>query len=139
MLQGVAGNEIIAAYHQPSRPLTNKPVNWYTDRWTQVGDNASMPGAAHAIDAYQSDLVVEDGAYMRVKQLQLGYTFDNDILEKAHLKKLRLYISMDNYFTFTKFSGLDPEAGSFSDNSVGVDRGFYPIPREVMFGLSVDF
>jgi TonB-linked SusC/RagA family outer membrane protein len=139
MLQGVSGNEIIAAYHQPSRPLTNKPVNWYTDRWIQAGDNASMPGAANAIDAYQSDLVVEDGSYMRIKQLQLGYTFANELIEKAHLKKLRLYISMDNYFTFTKFSGLDPEAGSFSDNSIGVDRGFYPIPREVMFGLSVDF
>jgi hypothetical protein len=60
-------------------------------------------------------------------------------MEKAHLKKLRLYVSMDNYFTITKFSGLDPEAGSFSDNSIGVDRGFYPIPREIMFGLSVDF
>ena len=139
MLQGVSGNEIIAAYHQPSRPLTNNPVNWYTDRWIQAGDNASMPGAANAIDAYQSDLVVEDGSYMRIKQLQLGYTFANELIEKAHLKKLRLYISMDNYFTFTKFSGLDPEAGSFSDNSIGVDRGFYPIPREVMFGLSVDF
>jgi len=139
MLQGVSGNEIIAAYHQPSRPFTNKPVNWYTDRWSQPGDVASMPGAANAIDAYQSDLVVEDGSYMRIKQMQLGYTFADDLMEKAHLKKLRLYISMDNYFTFTKFSGLDPEAGSFSDNSIGVDRGFYPIPREIMFGLSVDF
>ncbi|MFD1293332.1 SusC/RagA family TonB-linked outer membrane protein [Lutibacter holmesii] len=139
MFQGVSGNEIIAAYHQPSRPFTNKPVNWYTDRWTQPGDVASMPGAANAIDAYQSDLVVEDGSYMRIKQMQLGYTFKDQLIEKAHLKKLRLYISMDNYFTFTKFSGLDPEAGSFSDNSIGVDRGFYPIPREIMFGLSVDF
>ena len=139
MLQGVSGNQIIAGYHQPSRPFTNKPVNWYTDRWTQVGDVASMPGAANAIDAYQSDLVVEDGSYMRIKQLQLGYTFADELIEKAHLKRLRLYISMDNYFTFTKYSGLDPEAGSFSDNSIGVDRGFYPIPREIMFGLSVDF
>jgi len=139
MLQGVSGNQIIAGYHQPSRPFTNKPVNWYTDRWSQPGDIASMPGAANAIDAYQSDLVVEDGSYMRIKQMQLGYTFADDLMEKAHLKRLRLYISMDNYFTFTKFSGLDPEAGSFSDNSIGVDRGFYPIPREIMFGLSVDF
>ena len=139
MLQGVAGNEIIAGYHQPSRPFTNKAVHWYTDRWTQAGDVASMPGAANAVDAYQSDLVVEDGSYMRIKQLQLGYTFADQLMEKAHLKRLRLFISMDNYFTFTKFSGLDPEAGSFSDNSIGVDRGFYPIPREIMFGLSVDF
>ena len=85
-------DEIIAAYHQPSRPLTNKPVNWYTDRWIQAGDNAAMPGAANAIDAYQSDLVVEDGSYMRIKQLQLGYTFANELIEKAHLKKLILMI-----------------------------------------------
>jgi len=139
MFQGVSGNQIIAGYHQPSRPLTNKPLHWYTDRWTQAGDVASMPGAANAIDAYQSDLVVENGSYMRIKQLQLGYTFADEMMESIHLKRLRLYISMDNYFTFTKFSGLDPEAGSFSDNSIGVDRGFYPIPREIMFGLSVDF
>ena len=139
MFQGVAGNEIIAGYHQPSRPLTNKPVNWFTDRWTQVGDVASMPGAAHAIDAYQSDLVVEDGSYMRIKQIQLGYSFAEKLIKPISLKRLRVYVSMDNYFTFTKFSGLDPEAGSFSDNSIGVDRGFYPIPREIMFGLSVDF
>jgi len=139
MLQGVSGNQIIAAYHQPSRPFTNKPVHWFNNRWTGAGDNASMPGAANAIDAYQSDLVVEDGAYMRIKQIQLGYTFADELIEKISLKKLRLYISMDNYFTFTKFSGLDPEAGSFDDNSIGVDRGFYPIPREIMFGLSVDF
>ena len=139
MFQGVSGNQIIAGYHQPSRPFTNKPVHWYNDRWTQAGDNASMPGAANAIDAYQSDLVVEDGSYMRIKQLQLGYTFAEEMMESIHLNRLRLYISMDNYFTFTKFSGIDPEAGSFSDNSIGVDRGFYPIPREIMFGLSVDF
>jgi len=139
MLQGVSGNQIIAAYHQPSRPFTNKAVNWYSDRWTPENTDASMPGAANAIDAYQSDLVVEDGAYMRIKQVQLGYTFADELMEKISLKRLRIYISMDNYFTFTKYSGLDPEAGSFSDNSVGVDRGFYPIPREIMFGLSVDF
>ncbi|MDW5288027.1 TonB-dependent receptor [Formosa sp. PL04] len=139
MFQGVSGNQIIAAYNQPSRPLTNKEVSWFDNRWTQPGDVASMPGAAYVADAYQSDLVVEDGSYMRIKQLQLGYTFANELVQRAHLKRLRLYISMDNYFTFTKYSGLDPEAGSFEDNSVGVDRGFYPIPREIMFGLSVDF
>lgn len=139
MLQGVSGNEIVATYHQASRPFTNKPVEWFNNRWTQPGDNASMPGAANAIDAYQSDLVVEDGSYMRIKQLQLGYTFAEELMESIHIDKLRIYVSMDNYFTFTGFSGLDPEAGSFSDNSIGVDRGFYPIPREIMFGLSVNF
>jgi hypothetical protein len=139
MFQGVSGNQIFAAYHQPSRIYTNKPINWYEDRWIQPGDVASMPGAASASDAYQTDLVVEDGGYMRIKQMQLGYSFGDDLMEQIKLKRLRVYISLDNYVTFTKFTGLDPEAGSFQNNSIGVDRGYYPTPREVMFGLSVDF
>lgn len=139
MFQGTKGNDIFAAYHQPSRPITNKPVEYFTGRWKQAGDNASFPGAGNILDAYQTDLMVEDGSYMRIKQIQIGYNFPQEIAEKLKLKKLRAYISLDDYFTFTKFNGLDPESGSFSDNSIGIDRGFYPIPAKSLFGLSIEF
>lgn len=76
---------------------------------------------------------------MRIKQLQLGYTLPSDLTGKLKLNRLRTYISLDDYFTFTKYNGLDPEAGSFSDNSIGVDRGFYPIPSKILLGLSLEF
>ncbi len=137
--QGTSGNDIFAAYHQPSRPITNKPIEFYNGRWQQPGDIATYPSAANATTAYDTDLVVQDGSYMRIKQIQLGYNFSSDIINKLRMKNLRAYISLDDYFTFTKYNGLDPEAGSFSDNSIGVDRGFYPIPSKILLGLSVEF
>ena len=137
--QGTQGNDIFAAYHQPSRPITNKPIEFFNGRWQQPGDNASYPSAANATSAYDTDLVVQDGSYMRIKQLQLGYTLPSDLTGKLKLNRLRTYISLDDYFTFTKYNGLDPEAGSFSDNSIGVDRGFYPIPSKILLGLSLEF
>ena len=137
--QGTQGNDIFAAYHQPSRPITNKPVQFFEGRWQQAGDNATFPSAANATTSYDTDLMVEDGSYMRIKQIQLAYNFPSDIAEKIKLKKLRTYVSFDDFFTFTKYSGLDPEAGSFSDNSIGVDRGFYPIPAKILLGLSLEF
>jgi TonB-linked SusC/RagA family outer membrane protein len=139
MFQGTQGNDIFAAYHQPSRPLTNKPIEYFTGRWQQAGDNASFPSAGNIADAYETDLMIQDGSYMRIKQIQFGYNFPQEVAEKLKLKKLRAYISLDDYFTFTKYKGLDPEAGSFTDNSIGVDRGFYPIPAKSLFGLSIEF
>lgn len=138
--QGTIGNDIMATYHQPSRPLTNKPVHFFNDRWTGPGDNdASFPGAGSVIQSYDTDLVVEDGSYMRIKQLQLGYTLPASFSEKLKLDNFRIYVSLDDYFTFTKFKGLDPEIGNFNFNSIGVDRGFYPTAARAIFGLSAQF
>ncbi|PKV52904.1 TonB-linked SusC/RagA family outer membrane protein [Aquimarina sp. MAR_2010_214] len=139
LLQGTYGNDIFAGYHQPSRPITNKPIDYYNNRWQQPGDIASFPGAANIADAYNTDLMVEDGSYMRIKQLQIGYNFPLKITNKLSLGKFRVYVSLDDYFTFTKYNGLDPEAGSYENNSQGIDRGFYPIPGKALFGLSVGF
>ncbi|WP_066223496.1 SusC/RagA family TonB-linked outer membrane protein [Formosa haliotis] len=139
MLQGVSGNEIFSAYHQPSRPITNKPVEYYNGRWTGPGDaNATYPGASSINQAYDTDLMIQDGSYMRIKQIQLGYTLPLNVVEKIKLKRIRAYISLDDFFTITDYEGLDPESGSFTDNSQGVDRGFYPVAAKVIFGLSVD-
>lgn len=137
--QGTQGNDIFEAYHQTSRPLTNHPIEFFTGRWQQAGDIASYPAAQYATSAYDTDLVVKDGSYMRIKQIQLGYNFSNEVSNKLKLKKLRTYISLDDYFTFTKYNGLDPEAGSFADNSIGVDRGYYPVAAKVLLGLSLEF
>lgn len=137
--QGTIGNEIMSTYHQPSRPITNKPLHFFTERWTQPGDNASYPGAGNEIASYDTDLVVENGSYMRIKQLQLGYTLPASFSEKLKLDNFRVYVSLDDFFTFTKYRGLDPEIGNFGFNSIGVDRGFYPTAARAIFGLSFGF
>ncbi len=81
--------------------------------------------------------MVFDGSYARIRQLQLGYTLPKAVLSRASFKNLRIYATLDNYFTFTNYPGLDPEVGS--GNGVGIDRGAYPIPRKAMLGLQFNF
>lgn len=137
--QGSIGNDIMSTYHQPSRPITNKPLHFYTQRWKSPGDNASFPGAANVISSYDTDLMVESGSFMRIKQIQFGYTLPSKIANKMKVANLRMYVSLDDYFTFTGYKGLDPEVGNFGFNSIGVDRGFYPTAAKTVFGLSIDF
>lgn len=138
--QGTIGNDLIATYHQPSRPITNKPLHFYTGRWTGPGDtDAVFPSSANIATSYDTDLMVEDGSYMRIKQIQFGYTLPEGITAKLHLDYIRFYVSLDDYFTFTNYKGLDPEIGNFGFNGIGVDRGFYPTPARTMFGFSLNF
>ncbi|MGQ1890336.1 SusC/RagA family TonB-linked outer membrane protein [Thermophagus sp. OGC60D27] len=139
-LQGTKGNDIYTAWYRPDRPLSNKPKYFYTDRWTPQNTNASMPkpdGSSEYI--YRSDLMVQDGSYMRIKQIQLGYSLPQSLINNWGISNTRVFISLDDYFTFTDYEGLDPEAGSSNSQSQGVDRGVYPIPRKMMFGISVNF
>ena len=112
-------------------------------------DKASNP---NGLDAryYQSDLLVFDGSYIKIRQIQLGYSIPKSVFGDK-INKLRVYVSLDNYFTFTKYEGMDPEAGSVDPNpwtigdakgigrSQGVDRGAYPLPKKIMFGCSLAF
>jgi hypothetical protein len=58
---------------------------------------------------------------------------------KAKIRNARVYVSLDDFFTFTKYPGLDPEGGSGGDNSIGIDRGVYPLARKAMFGVQFSF
>jgi hypothetical protein len=93
-----------------------------------------------------SNFYVEDGSYARLRNLQLGYTFSKGISNAMHMASLRLYISGQNLFTFTKYSGLDPEIGygrSYTDASSalnrGVDLGNYPTSRTYLVGANIAF
>jgi TonB-linked SusC/RagA family outer membrane protein len=139
-LQGTQGNEIYTAWFRPDRPTSNKPTYFYEDRWTESNTDASMPRANGDSEyIYRSDLMVQDGSYIRIKQIQLGYSLPKQIIGQIGLSRVRVYSSLDDFFTFTNYEGLDPEAGSTNNLSQGIDRGVYPIPRKVMFGLSVNF
>lgn len=138
--QGVSGNDIFMAWYRTDRAGSNKPAYLFEDRWTPTNTGASSPRADNSSDyVYRSDLMVSNGSYMRIKQIQLGYTIANSITSKIGVGSLRAYVSLDDYFTFTKYKGLDPEAGSNNNQSQGVDRGLYPIAAKLLFGLSASF
>ncbi|MBN9299594.1 MAG: TonB-dependent receptor [Filimonas sp.] len=139
-LQGQSGNDILMGFNRTDRPTANKPEFFYNDRWTGDGStNKWFAPNTSSIYVYNSDMMIFKGSYARIRQLQLGYTFPKSLMDKAYLHNVRVYVSLDDFFTFTKYPGLDPEAGSSKDNSLGIDRGVYPIPRKAMVGLTLSF
>ncbi len=134
------GNDIYRAYER-NLNYTNRFAATL-DRWTGEGTSNSEPRVTF-VDTNNnrraSDRYIEDGSYFRVKNIQLGYTLPQSVYDQTGLSSVRLYAQVKNAFTFTDYSGYDPEisAGSFSDT--GIDRGTYPIPRIWAMGVNVKF
>jgi len=86
-----------------------------------------------------SDRYIEDGSYLRLKNLTLGYTLPKDLVSKIGLENVRAYVNIQNVFTITKYTGYDPEIGasSASANVYGLDNGRYPSPSTCSFGLNI--
>lgn len=139
-LQGSFGGENFMALARTDLAYSNRPSFFYNDRWTGEGSTNSFPRASSNDPyTYTSDLMVQDASYVKIKQIQLGYNFKPELIKKLGMSSLRLYLSLDDYFTFTKYKGIDPEVGSFNNNSQGIDRGLYPTASRFMSGLSVTF
>jgi TonB-dependent starch-binding outer membrane protein SusC len=99
--------------------------------------NATLPKLdQNDISQRPSTAFLEDGSYLRLKNLRLGYTIPGNVLERAQIKKLSFYVQVSNVFTLTGYSGLDPEI-NLSGVSMGLDRGAWPTPRQVMFGVNL--
>ncbi len=99
--------------------------------------NASLPKLDQdPISQEPSTAFIEDGSYLRMKNLRLGYTLPSSILERAQIKSLGLYVQVTNVFTLTKYSGLDPEI-NLSGADMGLDLGHWPTPRQVTFGINL--
>jgi TonB-linked SusC/RagA family outer membrane protein len=154
--QGSYGNEIFNATKfytahfyaesyggKPNNPLSNlQDLSWtpeHQDRlYPQIKTNDFN-------DNYRaSDFYIEDGSYLRLKTLQIGYTFPQDFLSKLKIRTFRIYMGGYNLLTFTKYTGLDPEIGKDVSNTsnnlfFGVDRGNYPMARSYSFGLVAGF
>ena len=86
-----------------------------------------------------SDLYIESGSYLRLKNIQLGYSLSKKILDKIKVSAWRFYVSAENLVTFTKYSGADPEIGAMGSFDIGIDRGVYPQARTFRFGTSITF
>jgi hypothetical protein len=83
-----------------------------------------------------SSALVEDGSFLRLKNVRLGYTLPASVLSKLQVQNVRVYAQVTNLFTITKYSGLDPELNS-SGSYMGLDQGAWPTPRQFMFGLTI--
>lgn len=142
------GGEIVNTMYQSlysSRMFeTNISRDMALNHWSPENSNSNLPRLNKADlngnDNY-SDLWVENGSYLRIKQVQLGYTLPKTWTLKAGIKSLRLYAAVDNLYTFTKYSGLDPELFGLYGNPFyyGIDMVNYPQPRTYSFGLNLIF
>jgi TonB-linked SusC/RagA family outer membrane protein len=136
---GNAGNKIVQSY----RNQVSKYANYTTailNRWTGEGTSNTMPAVSNTNRNWQfSDLYIQDGDFLRISNITLGYDFAKLINIKA-ISQARLYAQVQNAFTFTKYDGMDPEIGyGTSDWVSGVDVGYYPRPRTFLFGVNLSF
>lgn len=133
------GNDMVRNYE---RTLTDvNRMNYTLDRWTGEGTSNSVPRVTTGATANTvfSDYYVEDASYLRIQNVQLGYTINPDYTQRAGITKLRIYAGVNNLYTFTKYRGFDPGASSGQPLSSGIDFGFYPVPRTYLFGLNLNF
>lgn len=133
------GNEIVRNYER-NQQLVNKPI-WYLDRWTGTGSTNSAPRQTIGTNGNTvfSDYYVEDGSFVRLQNVQLGYTFSNDASKNSMFDKFRVYVSASNLFTLTKYRGYDPTVGTGAPIGGGIDQGIYPSASTFLLGINVKF
>ena len=131
------GNEIVRNYER-NQPLTNRSA-YFLNRWTGEGstDSFHRVNTGANSNGLFSDFYVEDASYLRIQNIQLGYTFNTD--NSKGIDKFRLYASVNNAYTFTKYTGYDPSASTGEPIGGGIDQGFYPVPRTYMLGVNLKF
>ncbi|TCO08850.1 SusC/RagA family TonB-linked outer membrane protein [Natronoflexus pectinivorans] len=144
---GVAGNQIVQSY----RNHTNQNANYtrdILDRWNGPGTSNTVPRVTEDNINYSasrfSDIFIQDGDYFRISNVTLGYDISN-LMFSDFFNRFRVYASVQNLYTFTNYTGMDPDIGYGHDGGVGdryssgIDLGFYPRPRTVLFGVNMTF
>jgi TonB-dependent starch-binding outer membrane protein SusC len=139
-LQGVSGNDVFNGsflYLESGTGEDNQTVAMI-NRWKKPGDVTDMPRVG---DMYQSSRFIENGSFMRIKNVTLGYNFPKELMHKIKMKSARIYIAGENLFTFTTYEGMDPEVNYYGNDNVvlGTDFFTYPQSRTVMIGLNLGF
>ena len=133
---GAAGNDVFYGLYRTGYNNIAKGV--YDDfKSGKFGNAATVAGTAETF--FKSSAMIYDGSYFKIKQIQLGYTFPKELTKKIFMENLRAYISLDDFFTFTSYPGLDPETTTQGYNCPGLDKGAYPIMKKMILGVSVTF
>lgn len=143
--QGVSGVDVFDATYRSDISSANYPT-WILDRWTGEGTSNRVPilKAGDSKNWVVSDLYVCDGSYLRLKNVTLGYTLPRNLTQKVGVDRFRVYVRAENLFTWTKYWGFDPEIGttSYTSNGIngtalGVDYGVYPQARTWTVGFNI--
>lgn len=140
LLYASIGNDVFDASYRSDYPYLNMP-RYMLSRWTGPNSFDRILRLARNVDAVNwqsSDLYVHDGSFLRLRNLQIGYTMPEKWMKTIFVQRLRLYVGVENLFTLTRYDGFDPEIAS-GGTSTGVDRGVYPTPRTVSVGAQVTF
>ena len=137
--QGTIGNDIYDATMRVDKQNQNLP-SWMLGRWTGEGTTNEIPRyvIGNTSNLVASDLYVCDGSYLRLKNIQLGYTLPTNITKRFFIESLRVFVAAENLLTFTKYQGYDPEISS-GGTSLGVDWGVYPQARTWSVGFNIGF
>lgn len=133
------GQEIIRNYER-QQPYANQ-LGYVIDRWTGPGSTNEHPRVTTGATRNNvfSEYFVEDGSFMRLRNVQVGFTVPQNVLQKIKIRSLRVYVSGNNLLTLTRYQGFDPDIGSASVLSAGVDYGIYPQARTIMGGVNLKF
>lgn len=144
-LEGSQGGDVLNATRIETTSM-NDPKNQTIEvlnRWRKPGDITDVPKAetSNIANSRVSDHYIEDGSYLRIKTLTLGYDFPKLLISKVKLSNLRLYVTAENLYTFDNYSGYDPQVNSNGGSNViqNVDYGTFPQSRTFIFGAKIDF
>lgn len=140
-LQGSYGNDIYNAsrIETESMSSTRNQSTHVLNRWQKPGDITDVPKAGTPVA--NSSYYIEDGSYLRVKDLTLSYNFKGNLLKKLGVTRLQPYFTASNLLTFTKYSGTDPEVNEWGNSGgiQGIDWGTYPFSKTYVFGVNIEF
>ena len=131
------GKDMVRNYERDQKNVNR--LDYYLDRWTGLGTSSEVPRATTGATSNKlfSDFFVEDASFLRIQNIQLGYSLP--LPENIGISKLRLYASVNNALTFSKYKGFDPAATSGNAIGGGIDPGFYPVTRQYLLGLNISF
>ena len=140
---GSQGAELLYAVTRADALQQNTLKIFYTDAWQNASSSGYKYPKPDSSDKFYrcSNMRVYDASFFKIKQIQLGYTLPRKLVKKIAMSSLRAYVSLDDWFTFTKYPGLDPETSHVgsSASGLGVDYGSYPISKKLVFGVNVSF
>ena len=140
---GSQGAELLYAVTRADALQQNTLKIFYTDAWQNASSTGYKYPKPDSSDKFYrcSNMRVYDASFFKIKQIQLGYTLPRKLVKKIAMSSLRAYVSLDDWFTFTKYPGLDPETSHVgsSASGLGVDYGSYPISKKLVFGVNVSF
>lgn len=142
--QGSQGNDVMNILRYDIESGTgwyNAPKGFLEEAWNGAGSTNKYYKISQnaALNTNVSSYYVEDGSYLRLKNIQLGYNFPETWLTKSRISQLRIYVAAQNLLTITGYSGLDPEIGSEDPKLNGIDQGYYPQSRTIMVGVNAKF